>query len=301
MLRRDASDANATASATASATERHANLFELAELSASRERHGNLTARRERSGNATARRDANSSAPAPASYRQRKEHLVANQVTYFIYRPTTRSYMNIQYDIKVCVCTQIYQHKYAHTHMNSHTQQARQKTGTSSEGKQRDSKRETRESEGNQRDSKRQSASTQVLTHSSRLSSGASARSSGGSARSPSESSTSSGSACLSSSTSLTSTGLSTSTGPSFSPPPSASTSVCHFVSRVSVSLSLLTYLHSILHDSHVNCDTQMEGQGERAVSQREGGVREEPAEAPPRHPRQRLNPRQRKPRPKNA
>jgi len=101
-LRRVASDVTATAS-----REQHANLIELAELSASRERHGNLTARRERGGNASARRDANFSAPAPACYRQRKEHLVANQVTYFIYCPTTRSYMNIQYDMKVCVYTDI--------------------------------------------------------------------------------------------------------------------------------------------------------------------------------------------------
>jgi hypothetical protein len=123
-LGRDASDANATAS-----TERHANLIELAELSGSRERHGNLTARKERGGNASARRDANLSAAAAASYRQRKEHvvanqvikekehLVANQVTYFIYCPTTRSYMNIQYDIKVCVCT----HKYININTHTHT------------------------------------------------------------------------------------------------------------------------------------------------------------------------------------
>jgi hypothetical protein len=112
-FRRDASDANATAS-----TERYANLIELAELSASRERYGNLTARRERGGNASARRDANLSAPAaPASYRQRKEHLVANQVTYFMYCPTTRSYMNIQYDIKVCLCV----HKYININTHTHT------------------------------------------------------------------------------------------------------------------------------------------------------------------------------------
>jgi len=150
------------------------------------------------------------------------------------------------------VCTQIYKHKYTHTHINTPTQQARQRTGTSREGKQRP-------------------------------------------ARSPSESSTSSSSACLSNSTSLTSTGLSTSTGPSLSPPLCVYECLSICLENACIFVSAHISSLDIARLTHVHCDTQMEGEGETAVSQRAGGVRQEPAEAPPRHPRQR------KPRPKNS